>query len=318
MYDEEMTKKFGMLIPTRNRPEEIRSLLKSLLGQGIEQIVICSSGDDLTRELSEFFGILPITHIVAEPGQINQKMIGMKHLVTNLDWVIFSDDDVCYPGDFLLNVSTFIDTHESADLLGVGFQIESLVNVKKSILKTIFCTIFRLQIGKPGSVQENGECISYMQSNSALATNWLNGASVWRLSEVLKYESPDRFTKYAAYEDAIFSHRRSKYGQLLYSPELRIKYSHPEKITKLNDITFRSNCLWKLYFVLEFQLSLVKFVWSNIGFTLQFIISTGSEVKKRRKLESVLSVWTGIFRVCLSKNPKSEVLDLLKNLGKKA
>ena len=181
-----MTKKIGMLIPTRNRPNEIRKLLQSLVGQRIEQIVVCSSGDDLSSTISEFDDDLPIMHIVAEPGQINQKMVALERLKGDLDWVIFSDDDVYYPRDFLLRLNNFLETQKSSNLLGIGFQIHSKTTLKNNFFRFVFCSLFRIQTGKPGSVQRTGECISYVHYDSTIETEWLNGASVWRFSEVLK------------------------------------------------------------------------------------------------------------------------------------
>jgi glycosyltransferase involved in cell wall biosynthesis len=309
-----MTKKIGMLIPTRNRPNEIRKLLQSLVGQRIEQIVVCSSGDDLSSTISEFDDDLPIMHIVAEPGQINQKMVALERLKGDLDWVIFSDDDVYYPRDFLLRLNNFLETQKSSNLLGIGFQIHSKTTLKNNFFRFVFCSLFRIQTGKPGSVQRTGECISYVHYDSTIETEWLNGASVWRLSEVLKYDSPARFTKYAAYEDAVFSHGRFRKGALLYIPELQIHYSNPEELTRLDHRTFKSYCLWKLYFVIEFKLSIVKYLWSTLGFTLLYALSKGKIHGSGNRLQTTYLVWKGILRVAFSKNSKSVITDLLQNL----
>ena len=64
------SKDLAIIIPTKDRPEEIELLLKSILNQKltIGKIIIVSSGIDISSNLDKYFNILPIEHYITEPG----------------------------------------------------------------------------------------------------------------------------------------------------------------------------------------------------------------------------------------------------------
>ena len=82
----------GVLVTTRNRPEEIRKLLSSLVSQKISQVVISASGSNIEYVIDEFKSQMELTYVHSEPGQINQKINGLRAFRKDLDWLIFSDD----------------------------------------------------------------------------------------------------------------------------------------------------------------------------------------------------------------------------------
>ncbi len=314
----EMKQKIGMLIATRNRPNEVKRLLSSLVNQDIEQIVVATSGEDISSVIAYFRNSLNLEHIISEPGQIRQKMNGIKALRSDLDWVIFSDDDVEYSANFIEQLEKGIEAYRESNLSGIGFMIVNGNVPAKSNLKKLFNRFFLLQSGRPGDVNSSGDCIPYMGSREPLATMWLNGASAWRYNLVLGYQSPVPETKYAAYEDAIFSYGNYVNNNLIFLPCLQLGYQVPENQTSLDAATYESYLLWKMYFVAKFELSFPKFIWSSLGLTIIFFANTNTQDSWVVRLEKLTQVWRNISKVLASSDRKSRVVEIIKDYLPKA
>jgi glycosyltransferase involved in cell wall biosynthesis len=307
-----------MLIATRNRKNEIRTLLSSLVDQDLDQIVISASGEDISTVTSHFKGLLNLTYIRSEPGQIRQKLSGIKELRSDLDWIIFSDDDVEYPAHFIDRLKYSITDHGNSNLSGIGFQIVNGDIPPNGKFKKFFNWIFLLQSGKPGSVNSSGDCIPYSESKEPIATMWLNGASAWRYEHVLGYESPVSETRYAAYEDAIFSYSNYVSDNLVFLPCLKLRYQKPENQTSLDAATYESYLLWKMYFVAKFELSFPKFIWSSLGLTIIFFANTHTQDSWVVRLEKLTQVWRYISKVIASSDRESRVAEIIKDYLPKA
>lgn len=296
-----MKPKIGILIATRNRKQCVRNLLNSLLESDIKEIVISASGQDLTELVHEFSLHLPVKYMLGDAGQIRQKLNGISVLSEELDWVIFSDDDLEFSSQFLSILEEAL-SELSSDVIGVGLnlQINNIQNQSK--VHRFIRKVFNLQNGKEGSVQPNGECVSYLNSKIPIETFWLNGASVWRRKTVEQYNSIFPETKYAAYEDAFFSHAASKTGRLLYRPDLKIKYSGSGIPTMMSSLVFLSVNYWKLLFVLSFKLSLKRCLFSIFGSTLIFLFSKSTTESIRQKVVTVIHLFMILFIMFFVKN----------------
>jgi len=297
-----------MLIATRNRPTEIQALLVSLLGQDIDQVVVAASGTDIGEIIASFKGSLAIDYVQSEAGQIRQKMTGIKTLRNDLDWVIFSDDDVAYPPTFVQALKKTIVDHDKPGLSGIGFQITNRKSVSHGKLKKFYNHCFFLQNGKPGMVNPSGDCIPYSDCKEPTTTMWLNGASAWRYKLVLTYTSPVPETRYAAYEDAVFSFGNFAPASLFYFPDLKLKYQAPGDQTQLDAITFESYLLWKMFFVAKFKLSVPKFMWSSCGLSMLYLIHKSSKDDLSERIKKVFQVLGYLTKIYLSHDREQETI----------
>ena len=69
-----------VLVPTKDRPEHVERLLKSLTDQvePVGRIIIVSSGHDIESTADKFSDKLPIEyHHTSQAGQIKQRNIGI-------------------------------------------------------------------------------------------------------------------------------------------------------------------------------------------------------------------------------------------------
>ena len=265
--------KVGILIPTRNRPTEIVRLLESLTHSTVKpsQIVIVSSGDDISEVLHQFIPSQTITyHHSSVSGQINQKKIGISLLDRNLEWVIFLDDDLLVAKKCIENALEGMANYSSQSnrkVIGVGLAIPptSRMQLHKSATR-LLGRAFLISDAKPGKVLKNGHASSYLESPSILGTEWLNGASMWRRIEIDEYGANLISTQYAACEDLIFSYPKNMHGDLIFVPSAKVDFQHKELTDFENFQVFKSAALWRLFFISTNQgFSRILFLYTQLG-----------------------------------------------------
>ena len=286
------------------------NLLDSLVESDINQIVISASGEDLSELVQGYLSKLPVRYILGEAGQIRQKINGISALSKDLDWVIFSDDDLEFNFSFLSTLGDVL-AEIPLDVLGVGLNLQINDYHHQSKTNKVIKKLFNLQYGKEGSVQLNGECVSYMHSKKPIETYWLNGASVWRREIVDHYYSLFPETRYAAYEDAFFSHTVSRKGKLLFLPDLSIQYSGNGVQTTMSSSVFLAVNYWKILFVIHFKLSLKRSLVSIIGSTLIFLLSRSVTEPFRRKLPTVAHLSKILLILIFTKNKLTFMLSIV-------
>jgi len=307
-----MNLSIGVLVATRNRPEEIRKLLSSLVSQQISQVVISASGSNIEYVIDEFKSRMELIYIHSEPGQIKQKINGLRAFRKDLDWVIFSDDDLTYPPDFVLKFSETLASADKQGVIGVGFKISNAVVLQERLDVRIFKRVFLMKGRSPGSVNRSGECVPYCYGDLKLSTKWLNGASAWKAEYAHTYSSVASDTKYAAYEDAIFSYELSSVGNLMYFPNLQIQYQNPDNLTQFSSLSYQSYTLWKLYFVIKFKLSLIQYVWSTLGLSIIFGFDPRANEKLGQKFTILKKTWKCIFLVLTSNKRETSIKKIIR------
>lgn len=264
---------FCILIPTRNRPREVKKLLSSIQASTIKpvQVIVVSSGDEIFDVVNKFSSDLEITYIHSEiSGQINQKKLGISAINARAKWVVFMDDDLL----------TFPDTFERAfgcihtfsrgagrDLAGIGFGLPSTSRFKSDgKFSRGVARFFGINNQPAGQVLKNGHAISYLEQQSMTETSWLNGASMWRVEKISTYGSHGISSRYAACEDLIFSYPLGKESALLYCPNAKLDFQVVEKTNFENPAVYIAALYWRYFFILEHQeFSILKFNFTQLG-----------------------------------------------------
>ena len=291
---------YAVLVATRNRPKTLGDLLKSIEVQIPlpKQIIVVSSGRDLSLMLSEFKH-LSITHRhLDESSQIRQKMAGIALVDKRIDWVLFIDDDCALHERAIANLSDFIlKSEDIGRVQGIGLRIiESEVNTKKK--RHIF------GVKRLGKVSRSGKAFSYMSSEHAIQTFWLNGVSLWRSASLPCYKFPLTKSRYAYSEDLIFSYSVAKTGQLMYLPDSICYMQLPASYSQKSFEILQSVLFWRYYFVASnTDLSKLLMYLDLLKISLLFLLrNPWSSFRYFREIYKSLLV---ILRALLSnKNPR--------------
>ena len=271
---------FAILIPTRNRPKELSILLRSIQKSTRlpEQVVVIASGQNVAHILDEFSKSLEITYLHTEvTGQIAQKRLGVDLVSKEVDWCLFLDDDLILGESALDLALSAARSYEKRDIIGIGLSLPPLsraLNASKVNKKLL--GLFKLSSSRPGEVLSSGHATSYLQETSVTETQWLNGASMWKLEHAKNYGIGLPSTPYAACEDLIFSYPLSKQGTLIYVPESKLRFQESQLSDFDSFEVLRAASYWRYYFISKNQG--LSFRW----FFLSQIIRSLYAIKKAK------------------------------------
>jgi glycosyltransferase involved in cell wall biosynthesis len=267
------SEEFSILIPTRNRPLEVKKLLTSIQATTIKplQVIVVSSGEEIFDVVEKFTSNLEITYIHSEiSGQINQKKLGISAINPRAKWVVFMDDDLLvYPDTFeqAFRCINAFSRDSGADLAGIGFglPVTSRFNNGGKFSRSV-ARLFGIHNHPAGQVLRNGHATSYLEQQSMIVTTWLNGASMWRAEKTSTYGSHGISSSYAACEDLIFSYPLGKKSSLLYCPDAKLDFQETEKTNFENPAIYIAALYWRYFFVLEHrEFSILRFNVTQLG-----------------------------------------------------
>lgn len=313
----QISTKVGVLIPTKNRPEKVRKLLSSISQSTLKprQVIIVSSGIEISQIITEFQDELGIKYIHTEvTGQVAQKKIGIKLLGSDLDWVVFLDDDLILNSNCLEIAIAEAENYEkltNENVVGVGLGLPSTSRTKNARRWVkIIGRLFIISSSLPGMVYKNGHAASYLDCKEITSTQWLNGASLWRRKVVDNYGNNLISTRYAACEDLLFSYPNYSLGKLIFVPGAKIEFQDEELTDFEKYSVFRAAALWRLYFVSSNSgFSRLLFLYSQLGRNLFGTFKT-NEFPLKFLIKST-ALWVELLYLSLS---RKRIEKSLKNL----
>lgn len=213
-----MSNSFSVVIPTKNRYEDLKKCVDSILESDVlpSEIIVVDQSDSFS-ELN-FEGYNNIIHIKdnSVTGLCNAKNIGIKHSKCNI--IFFFDDDIIVYKDFF---STILKTfEENKQIAGIsGRQINS----KSSRFKVLVFNLFHR--GPYRDIRKkfnSGFC-----KNDLTKTNVLPGGVTAYRKEVFDTFSFDEvLIKYCLGEDFDFSYRASSKYDLVLQQSAKVIHNH--------------------------------------------------------------------------------------------
>ncbi|MBU2541449.1 MAG: glycosyltransferase [Candidatus Omnitrophica bacterium] len=263
--------KLAIIIPTKDRPDKLNQLLKSISQQDIKPsqvIIIDGSILSITGVLKEFPD-LEIDYIKAIGSLTTKRNIGIKKLKDEITLVIFFDDDIILEKDSFRKMLDFwLGTSENT--AGASFNIISQICRKPSLLEKVFV----VNTDIPGKILRSGFQTKFYSLDKTREVNWLfGGATVWRKWLFEKLQFDERFSDYGLFEDVDFSYRAGKEYRLFVVADAKVRHnSESEKIDesfKFGKMQFEN----RLYFVKKNpELSIPLCYWALSGLFLNNIL----------------------------------------------
>ncbi len=279
----------AILIPTRNRPIAIDRILESISRSTLkpEQVIVVSSGQDIGSVIKNYSKELPITHSHTDAiGQIAQKRIGVGLIAQNITWCVFLDDDLLLEESALEIAMSTAHSYTRTDVIGIGLSTPvTSRGINLPVYLEILARLFKLSSNLPGKVLSSGHASSYLQSDSIIETQWLNGASIWKVECAKNYGSDLPSTPYAACEDVIFSYPLSKQGTLIYIPSAKVDFQDTE-LSNLDSLeVFRAASIWRLFFITKHKE--LSFSWFFLTQVLRsfYVLKKGKSKRLSLSLE---------------------------------
>jgi glycosyltransferase involved in cell wall biosynthesis len=293
---------YSIIIATKDRESSLSNLFDSIIGLTTKpiEVIVCSSGSDITRLIKQYANYLNLVHVVSSiSSQVYQKKLAILNLTKEVEWVAFFDDDVLLKKDSIDEAFDTLKNDVSKDLIaGIGFSFENINLEQTGVLG-------RIHRNKLGQVLKSGHNVDYMSSKFPIYTQWLNGASMWRFSVLEKYNNELEGLKRSLGEDLIFSYEVSKAHKLIYSPKAKILFQDP--LSQYVDLRGKELKLYfhvMLYLVYRNkELSVFRFYIFQIT---RFLSSSGfksfSKQISFKEILDFLILYMNSFRIIFSKN----------------
>lgn len=314
--------KLAILVCTSNRKGEVERLLSKLAAgySDLGLVLIVDSSDTDQRlsiaEIAEIQKFNPRarfeylqTQVKSLPGQ---KSLGVSKLqsMTNLEFVMFLDDDTFLPSDTALEMVQLLAKND--DLVALS-GVTGLGQPEMSRLHRIFKKTFLLDSDNEGALLSSGINIPIRTfSNILVKSEWLIGCSLWNIKDLDASRFPSTLPGSALYEDVIISQSARGVGGTAVAPWLNLEHSESPANRPNSFLHARRNQRnrYELVKMKEVPVRRFPFWWASFGLVLESIsIMTARILRLRwRKLKDPILALSGIFvgsiDIVLTKKPR--------------
>ncbi len=240
----------ALIIPTKDRPQKMENLLRSLAQQTIPvgRVIIVDGGSGIDGLVRTFAEQLPIDYVPCHPpGQIRQRNLAIAQLDERTRLACFLDDDLVLEPRALESVIDYWNTLGS-DTAGVSLNIVNNPPFKHSV----WGALVGMSAPRMGKILRSGYNVPISPTPVNIQVDWLcGGATVWRQDIVTTHHHSEIKAKWAICEDIIFSYPLSKTFKMYVCADARVLHEHVYDHNKKVDHRFygRAATLWRLHFV---------------------------------------------------------------------
>ena len=296
----------AILIATKDRSNELRNLLESVSQSTLlpDKIVIVYSGEDISSLISQYQKNMNIESIYsAIASQSVQKSLGIKSLSEYYTWVLFLDDDVVLESNTIkILFDEYLANPKFRRYAGFGLGISNRSTRRLNIAVLIFLKFFKLFSDTPGTITKSGHAQSYLDHDTEIDVQWLNGISVWSSKVLSTYHANPVAVTYSAYEDVEFSYNIGQNNKLLFAPKVKIRNQKIEEGVPLSLNQYVYGALFRYRFVsTHSELSKGWLLASQIIRGLDFILRQNTQSKMSRRINIVVKSWLNLLSLIMKK-----------------
>ena len=256
-----------MLVPTKDRPNKVRSLLQTLAEQTTPcgRILIIDGGESVLGVVNEFTNRLPVEHYACvPPGQIKQRVMGIGLLDDRTPLVALLDDDIELESTAIENMIAFWNSKEP-ETAAVSFNIVNTPPEPNTFVRRLFF----MAGARPGQVLASGMCTSNCQVSKDWRVEWVcGGATVWRVDVLRAFPQRVLPAKWAIAEDIAYSYPVGRELPLYVCAAARVRHVHvfDYRVERPHRFHGYTQTLWLFHFVESNEsLSRAAFLWMTLG-----------------------------------------------------
>ncbi|MGP1255674.1 MAG: glycosyltransferase family 2 protein [Kiloniellales bacterium] len=259
--------RLAYVVPTKDRPDDLRKLLISLAKQTVmpAQIVIVDGSDPDIAWVCNDFPELPLSYVREFPPSLaRQRNAGMAALEDDIEVAGYLDDDLELAEEATERMLTFWESAGSQ----VGGAAFSIVN--QPLPHPVFgwlSRLFLLNGPQQGKLLRSGFPTSITPRSETLPTQWLyGGATLWRRNVIRKFSYDEWYVGHGFLEDVDYSHRVSRAYELRVVADARC-WHWPKPIVASRNVSLgRQQVVNRIYFVRKLGgFSVAALTWALFG-----------------------------------------------------
>lgn len=272
----------SIVIPTYNRPDDLRNCIESILKQTVRpyEIIVVDDGNLQEPPLRKECEAASIKYIYLKkniPGLTASRNAGIKE--ASGDIVFFFDDDVILFPDYVKEILNIYKEDIKEKIGGVGGATDNITRLTpKDKIRKRFEFLFLVTGGREGKVLPSGFCTDFGTTANPLTeasrVDFLCGCSMSFRRKVFDEFLFDttRYLKYGMGEDKDFTYRVSKKYHVVYTPEARLLHMEsavmsPDNFKKARMYTNFVFIFFKSH-VMQSRIQWLFFYYALAGFTL--------------------------------------------------
>ena len=288
----------NVVIPTRNRPNDLLNILKCLSNQSIkiEKIVIVDSSDEPTSVDESAFPNLSI-HVINTDirSAAEQRNIGKRYVGNESKYIAFLDDDVSIERDYLSQLIELITLKQAVGVSGVAINLISDERRKPPHgLSGLLHRVFLLDSSKDGALLRSGINIPIRKTdNENFEVDWLIGCSLWDSHQIAEIFFERDFRGQSLGEDVIFSVRARKKGSLFVNSSIILNHfeSPIGRADQIEHYKMWVNNRQRLIHIMGGKfLNQIAFQLANIGQALIFVyLGFKSDIKNFQVARTIIT-----------------------------
>ncbi len=231
------TLKTSLIIPTRNRSEQLIDLLNNLFILKIrfsEILIIDSSRNFHSKKIKLYCKNKKIKYFLSRPSTSFQRNLGLKKAKPH-SFIMFMDDDVVFLKDTFIKMNEcIIKNKNNPKIAGFGFnQIEDVKeNILEKIKKIKFFENFNIYPSLPGRVSKSGWHSKILNLKKDSLSDWVfTTICIFKKEEIKDFKFDESFGQYSYLEDLDFSLNFKKNNKKIYISS-KAKFKHPINIDR--------------------------------------------------------------------------------------
>jgi glycosyltransferase involved in cell wall biosynthesis len=221
-----MVPRLALVVPTKDRPEDLAKLLASLAAQtrAPDQLIVVDGSEPPVKHVCDAAG-LPVDYVrVFPPSLSQQRNAGMARLRPDITHAGYLDDDIVLEPDA---VAQMMRAWENAgpEVGGIGFNITNRPKPPWMWLRRLFL----LEHRDAGRMVASGCAASHYVCDADHEADWLSGgAAVWQRDVVEKFTYDEWFIGTGLLEDVDYSFNvRERYRLRVAAAARLAHYSRP-------------------------------------------------------------------------------------------
>lgn len=270
--------RIAFVVPTKDRPHELRRMLASVQGQSVHptQIIVVDGSTSPCEDVARDFPELTIEYLrVFPPSLSKQRNAGMAAVDPSMTLAGYLDDDlVLEPGA----IGAMLRFWEKApeDVGGARFNI-----VNEELPRAIWVkSLFLLESQKRGDILPSGYQTAIGRVAKDTYVRWLSGGvTLWRKRVIDEFAYDEWFQGTGYLEDVDYSYSVGKKYKLAVVADARVNHLTSPVGKDSNFVLGKWQAINRMYFVKKHgDFQFLMFCWSIFG---EFLLNLLTALKER-------------------------------------